>query len=416
MIYLFQPARAAQFVTALACALMIQGVFAQNNLVPNPSFELLPEDTDVKDLKSFGLANEYALDWEGVNDVSPDLFVVREKAGKVNVPCNDYGYEQPSNGEYYAGFRAFSKSSKLKRSYLQVQLTEKLARNQVYCVSFDISLAEMSRYAVPDIGAIVTDRKISRSGSSPLTKDPDIQHVSNKTMRFTDGWETVCGAFVGSGEEEYLIIGCFGGDASMDTERMDIPKQPAGLDSDDPEDASDCFLDKSGDPKTGEAQAYYYIDNVKVIAVDSPAECTCGSSEKKRSSMVYNKSVKLPDDATAKQRIEKSAIYYAFLKKMPTVTGKRTISNLVTLLLENPDMNLQITGHSDSDETEEGKRNARYSDMGQARADKVKELLVDAGIAPDRLTSMSRGDTNAASTLDTEIGHAKNRRVTFRVN
>ena len=70
------------------------------------------------------------------------MFVTREKASKVSVPCNDYGFEQAKDGKYYAGFRAYSKSSKLKRSYLQVQLTEMLEEDQVYCVSFDLSLAE----------------------------------------------------------------------------------------------------------------------------------------------------------------------------------------------------------------------------------------------------------------------------------
>ena len=90
--------------------------------------------------------------------------MVREKASKVTAPCNDYGFYAKG---FYAGFRAYSKSPKLKRSYLQVQLTEKLENNQMYCVSFDLSLADLSRYAVPDIGAIFSDRKIERGGTAP---------------------------------------------------------------------------------------------------------------------------------------------------------------------------------------------------------------------------------------------------------
>ena len=145
--------------------------------------------------------------------------------------------------------------------------------------------------------------------------------------------------------------------------------------------------------------AYYYIDNVKVVAVDSPKDCSCGNTRKRESSMVYNRSARLPEDATAKQRIEAAATYYAFIKKMPTVAGKRTLTKIAALLNEN----------------EEGKLNARYADMGQSRANKVKAFLVDAGIDPSRLEAISRGDTNPDSTLDTEIGHAKNRRVTFKV-
>lgn len=204
--------RAKRVGMALAAALAFQGLQAQN-LVPNASFEQVAEDTKEKDIKTFGLVNAVTLEWSGATDVSPDLFMVREKESKVTAPCNDYGYQEPQDGDFYAGFRAYSKSPKLKRSYLQVQLTEKLEENQMYCVSFDISLADLSRYAVPDIGALLSDRKIERGGDAPIVQTPDVQHKSNKTMIYMDGWETVCGTFTGTGEEEYLIIGCFGGDA-----------------------------------------------------------------------------------------------------------------------------------------------------------------------------------------------------------
>ena len=83
---------------AMAFALTASMACAQENLVPNPSFELIPDDVEVKDIKKFGLLNEYALEWAGVNDVSPELFVTREKASKVSVPCNDYGFEQAKDG------------------------------------------------------------------------------------------------------------------------------------------------------------------------------------------------------------------------------------------------------------------------------------------------------------------------------
>ena len=124
---ILNPSPVRNVAMAMAFALMTSVAFAQENLVPNPSFELLTsDDVEVKDIKKFGLLNEFSLEWAGVNDVSPDLFVIREKASKVSVPCNDYGFEQAKDGKYYAGFRAYSKSSKLKRSYLQVQLTEML--------------------------------------------------------------------------------------------------------------------------------------------------------------------------------------------------------------------------------------------------------------------------------------------------
>ena len=143
----------------------------------------------------------------------------------MTIPCNDYGHQDPADGVFYAGFRAYSKSPKLKRSYLQVQLTEKLEENQMYCVSFDLSLADLSR-TPPDIGAILSDRKIERGGTAPIVQKPDVQHKSNKTMVYMDGWETVCGTFTGSGGG-VLIIGCFGGDATSRKRRWPVPPPTA---------------------------------------------------------------------------------------------------------------------------------------------------------------------------------------------
>ena len=389
--------RATRVGMALAAALAFQGLQAQN-LVPNASFEQVAEDTKEKDIKTFGLVNAVTLEWSGATDVSPDLFMVRDKESKVTAPCNDYGFQEPQDGDFYAGFRAYSKSPKLKRSYLQVQLTEKLEENQMYCVSFDISLADMSRYAVPDIGAILSDRKIERGGDAPIIQQPDVQHKSNKTMIYMDGWETVCGTFTGGGEEEYLIIGCFGGDASIDEEKV---KRPTG---------KECYTGKAQQP-----QAYYYVENVKVEAITALSECKCGAADERDMDLVYGSSSNLPEDATAKQRIEDAAIYYAFLKRMPTTAGKNTISGLVALLNENPSMNLEILGHCDDDEFNEGKINVRYKDIGKKRAGQVKRLIEAAGIAPDRITVSGRENTDPASTRDSEIARAQNRRVTFLV-
>lgn len=389
--------RAKRVGMALAAALAFQGLQAQN-LVPNASFEQVAEDTKEKDIKTFGLVNAVTLEWSGATDVSPDLFMVREKESKVTAPCNDYGYQEPQDGDFYAGFRAYSKSPKLKRSYLQVQLTEKLEENQMYCVSFDISLADLSRYAVPDIGALLSDRKIERGGDAPIVQTPDVQHKSNKTMIYMDGWETVCGTFTGTGEEEYLIIGCFGGDASIDEEKV---KRPA---------ASDCFTGKAQQP-----QAYYYVENVKVEAITALSECKCGAADERDMDLVYGSASTLPDDATPKQRVEDAGIYYAFLKRMPTTAGKNTIADIVTILNDNPNMKLDIVGHCDDDEFNEGKINVRYKDIGKKRAGQVKRLLETAGIAPDRLTVSGRENTDPASTRDSEIARAQNRRVTFLV-
>ena len=157
------------------------------------------------------------------------------------------------------------------------------------------------------------------------------------------------------------------------------------------------------------------MENVKVEAITALSECKCGAADERDMDLVYGSSSNLPEDATAKQRIEDAGIYYAFLKRMPTTAGKNTIASIVTLLNDNPSMNLDIVGHCDNDEFNEGKINVRYKDIGKKRAGQVKRLLEEAGVDPARLTVTGLENTDPASTRDSEIARAQNRRVTFLV-
>jgi hypothetical protein len=144
-----------------ACAALLIPAFpadvqAQDeNLVPNGSFE----NGDIKKLKAYGQLEEMSTDWFPYTDAPLDWYSTEVKSEKVAVPANSYGYEDASDGVRYGGFRAYSKSPKLSRTYFQVRLTDNLQENQLYCVSFDISLSDLSKYAVNGIGAYFSDRK-----------------------------------------------------------------------------------------------------------------------------------------------------------------------------------------------------------------------------------------------------------------
>lgn len=78
-------------------------------------------------------------------------------------------------------------------------------------------------------------------------------------------------------------------------------------------------------------------------------------------------------------------------------------------------MRVRIIGHADDDEFNEGKINARYKDLGEKRAEYVMRLMTEQGIGADRLEVEARENTDPASTRDTDISRAQNRRVTFEV-
>jgi OOP family OmpA-OmpF porin len=81
----------------------------------------------------------------------------------------------------------------------------------------------------------------------------------------------------------------------------------------------------------------------------------------------------------------------------------------VTVLENNPSLNIEIQGYTDSTGSED--YNLKLS---QRRAESVKNFLVNRGIDPGRLTAKGYGSANPVASNDTPEGRAKNRRVEFR--
>ena len=71
---------------------------------------------------------------------------------------------------------------------------------------------------------------------------------------------------------------------------------------------------------------------------------------------------------------------------------------------------LEISGHTDNQGDPDDNR-----ELSEARALAVVEWLVDAGIAPERLTAAGFGDTRPIAPNETADGRAQNRRIEFRL-
>ncbi|MDD9937927.1 MAG: OmpA family protein [Myxococcales bacterium] len=85
------------------------------------------------------------------------------------------------------------------------------------------------------------------------------------------------------------------------------------------------------------------------------------------------------------------------------------LSEIADVLLRNPHVKrVEVQGHTDNRGATD--LNARLS---QARAEAVRDWLVSAGIAPDRLTAKGYGDTRPLVPNITDRNRAKNRRVQF---
>lgn len=89
-----------------------------------------------------------------------------------------------------------------------------------------------------------------------------------------------------------------------------------------------------------------------------------------------------------------------------TPRAKETLTELVSILENNPDIRVRLEGYTDN----VGKES--YNEMlSLKRAESVKDYLVSEGIDASRIKTIGMGESNPIATNETEQGRAQNRRV-----
>ncbi|NQX93012.1 MAG: hypothetical protein HRT74_12975 [Flavobacteriales bacterium] len=285
------------------------------NLAPNGDFE----SVQTKTLKNYGMLQELCDDWYNGTQAKADIFSTGLKSDKVSVPNNDFGMQEAASGERYAGFRAYTKDKKKTRSYLSVKLTEELEKNQMYCVQFKISMADLSKYSVNNIGVVLSDRKIYQPNTGSVIKDIDVKDRSNKVLKSMDAWETVCATFTANGGEEYLVLGCFEADAKLKIEKNKRPRNVTGAQT---------------------YEAYYYVDDVSVVPVEAKSQCNCSSATQSQPDLIYGSAVVISPDMSDEDILGVSAVYFPSLKKSVNQAGVNTLNKVIEMMKANPDWKL----------------------------------------------------------------------------
>jgi peptidoglycan-associated lipoprotein len=104
-------------------------------------------------------------------------------------------------------------------------------------------------------------------------------------------------------------------------------------------------------------------------------------------------------------------IYFAFDKSTLTAAAQDNLLKKAQWLRQNPDATVTIEGNCDDRGT------AEYNlALGDRRAESAKAFLVDLGIDPSRLTTISYGEERPVDPRNTEEAWAKNRRDHFVVD
>ena len=147
-----------------------------------------------------------------------------------------------------------SSISGYERNYTQGKLRTHLIVGNNYCVTFYVTLAQASVYAVNGIGAYLDDGtrdagQESMGCSSPQTSFLP-QVFTNTVINDTMNWVKIQGSFAANGSERFITIGNFFSDANTDT----FLRKPASINN----------------------SSVYLIDDVSVIASDAVADAGPG--------------------------------------------------------------------------------------------------------------------------------------------
>lgn len=370
------------------------------NLVSNGSFEAI--EGKIKGLKGIDIATG----WTSPTGVPSDLFgPVKAKGSEIspaNVPDNVYGKEDAKDGSNYAGIVAYSFGAKVPRSYILGKLDAPLKKGMRYCVKFNVSLAEASKYASNNIGISFTKKDPTTEDKTPIIADASILHPENdsKTFNKTYSWEQICGTFTAEGGEKFITIGNFMKD---DKTRYENNLKPKDM------------------KKTQIIAAYYYIDEVSVMLLEEDQFCDCLIAEERNeySATIYQKAINLNDKMTVNQMIEAQQLFFAFGKDNLTPVGKESLDLIVSKMKANPALKLEIQGHSDTQEDKVGEEKPAYAKMDSKRVNAVILYLTENGITEARLIPSGQGSESpneeAYESDDEDLKMAKNRRVTFKV-
>jgi peptidoglycan-associated lipoprotein len=104
------------------------------------------------------------------------------------------------------------------------------------------------------------------------------------------------------------------------------------------------------------------------------------------------------------------AIYYDYDKSDLKADARATLDAKLPLMRANPNVRIRIAGHTD-----ERGSDAYNIALGQRRAAAAKRYLVDAGIAADRIETVSFGEDRPAAMGSNEAAWSQNRRSEFEI-
>jgi outer membrane protein OmpA-like peptidoglycan-associated protein len=352
-----------------------------NNLVENPSFE----QTEGRIKRGGAIA--IAIGWMSPTTAAADLFSSSNKEG-YGTPNNNLGMEEAQDGENYAGFRAFSYNDKEARNYVSSKLKMTMVKDQKYCVTFYVNLAEASKYASNNIGINFSKKQYNITEPKSIMTTTSVRDKDNLVYSGQFGWDQICGVYKAEGGEKFLTIGNFSANGETQNTR----------------------LKKGSFTGTEVVSAYYFLDNISVVPIDDESQCECqADAGKPQTNFIYEVAPLNIEGMEPAQVANGTTIYFGYGDETFTENTKAHLKNMLDMLLANPRSKIMISTNSDLSEA----KDPTLVGIGEKRSEAIKLYFMTNGISYTRILTEDLKDSRPADPAETDLAKAKNRRVTF---
>ncbi len=361
-----------KYILWLLCTNCTVGMLSQN-LIKNPSFE------DFKNCpEKLGNFNDDVQFWSTPTAGSTDYFNGCSTA--MGTPENFKGSQPADFGVGYAGLYFYAPSD--YREYLQAELKQTLQRGKKYKISFYVSRAERSDFAIKEFGVLFSKNKLKIPIRKELSKMHLYKERENKynymeigNSNFysdTQDWILVQSQFKAKGTENFISIGNF---------------------------KSNVRTRSSKTKRNAKQGAYYYVDMVLLESAESD-----DFGEKP---IVISMNSEVKDFTLEKPHIFENVLFNFDDSKLVDGT-KKEMQRLFNYLKVNNSSQISIKGHTDS----MGSEIYNHS-LSRKRAEAVANYLEHLGLSQERISWSGLGGTKPIASNSSEAGRQQNRRVEF---
>lgn len=357
------------------------------NLVKNPSFE-----NAKKGPWTYGEFHNNVQNWSSANFGTPDYFSINTRA-KIVSEKNYRGNQLPKTGNCYAGIYMYTtKNGYSYREYIQGKIDQKLKKGATYNIRFSISLSETSSHRLDTMHAIFVSEQIGVAKNKPVlfSNAPKVRKIRDGVLELDAlkieayntvkiplsfskqlmyNWITVNFTYIASGFETHFILGNLN-----KNENTNIKQQ---------------------NPIEKRALAYYYIDDIKLIE-DKTIPVEIEEVE--------------PITFQPEKTYTFKNVLFDFDKAILLEVSIEELDKLSLHLKENPNLNIEIYGHTDNVGLE-----TRNKELSLQRTKAVSGYLIYKGLDTSKIKWFGFGAEQPVVENSSEENRATNRRVDFKL-